>query len=150
PAIVNDRVQWIVDGYTTSDAFPYSDQSQLDSATTDALNVDPNLILSGQINYIRNSVKATVDAYDGSVTLYAWDPEDPLLQAWMEVYDQTVLPYSEMSAELMDHVRYPQDMFKVQREKLPGAPVVDQAASTKPNAAGSIRDVPPAAPNPGA
>lgn len=142
PAIVNDRVQWIVDGYTTSDAFPYSDQSQLDSATTDALNVDPNLILSGQINYIRNSVKATVDAYDGSVTLYAWDPEDPLLQAWMEVYDQTVLPYSEMSAELMDHVRYPQDMFKVQREKLARYHVDDPGDFYEANDAWSIPDDP--------
>lgn len=142
PAIVNDRVQWIVDGYTTSDAFPYSDQSQLDSATTDALNVDPNLILSGQINYIRNSVKATVDAYDGSVTLYAWDPEDPLLQAWMEVYDQTVLPYSEMSAELMDHVRYPQDMFKVQREKLARYHVDDPGDLYESNDAWSIPDDP--------
>src|SRR5699024_4886419 len=80
PAIVDGRVQWIVDGYTTSDSFPYSDQSQLESATVDALNVDQDLTLTGQINYIRNSVKATVDAYDGTVTLYAWEPDDPLLQ----------------------------------------------------------------------
>src|SRR5699024_5870228 len=83
PAIVDGRVQWIVDGYTTSDSFPYSDQSQLESATVDALNVDQDLTLTGQINYIRNSVKATVDAYDGTVTLYAWEPDDALLQAWM-------------------------------------------------------------------
>ncbi|WOO98657.1 UPF0182 family protein [Micrococcus terreus] len=117
PAIVDGRIQWIVDAYTTSDAFPYSKQEQLDSATRDALNTDVAANLSGRVNYIRNSVKATVDAYSGEVTLYAWE-EDPLLQAWQKVYPSTLRPYSEMTAELMDHVRYPEDMFKVQRELL--------------------------------
>src|SRR5699024_620929 len=144
PAIVDGQVKWIVDAYTTSDAFPYSDQSQLESATVDALNVDPNLVLSGQINYIRNSVKATVDAYDGSVDLFAWEPEDPLLQAWMNVYDGTVKPYSEMSADLMDHVRYPQDMFKVQREQLARYHVDDPADFYEANDAWSIPDDPTA------
>ena len=67
------------------------------------------------INYIRNSVKATVDAYDGSVTLYAWDDEDPMLQTWQKVYPTTLKPISEMSGDLMSHVRYPTDLFKVQR-----------------------------------
>lgn len=142
PAIVDDEVLWIVDGYTTSDAFPYSDQSQLESATTDALNVDQNLTLTGQVNYIRNSVKATVNAYDGTVTLYAWEPEDPLLQAWMEVYDGTVKPYSEMSADLMAHVRYPQDMFKVQREQLARYHVDDPGDFYENNDAWSIPDDP--------
>nr|WP_255459636.1 UPF0182 family protein [Micrococcus sp. TA1] len=118
PAIVDGRVQWIVEGYTTSDSFPYSTAQQLDSATRDALNTDAATNLTGRVNYIRNSVKATVDAYDGSVTLYAWDEEDPLLQAWQKVYPTSLQPYSEMSANLMDHVRYPEDMFKVQRELL--------------------------------
>src|SRR5699024_11775084 len=61
-----------------------------------------------QVNYIRNSVKATVDAYSGEVSLYAWEPEEPLLQAWQNVYDTSIQPYSEMSAELMNHVRYPE------------------------------------------
>ncbi|WP_341849202.1 UPF0182 family protein [Auritidibacter ignavus] len=118
PAIVNGRVKWIVDAYTTSDAFPYSDSQDFDSVTVDSLNTNPNTNPSGQVNYIRNSVKATVDAYDGSVDLYAWEPEDPLLQAWQKVYGGHIKPYSDMSAELMDHVRYPSDMFKVQRELL--------------------------------
>ncbi|WP_432208273.1 UPF0182 family membrane protein [Citricoccus nitrophenolicus] len=118
PAIVDGRVQWIVEGYTTSNDFPYSTGQQLDSATRDALNTDAASNLTGQVNYIRNSVKATVDAYDGSVTLYAWDEEDPLLKAWQKVYPSSLEPYSEMSAGLMDHVRYPEDMFKVQRELL--------------------------------
>ncbi len=118
PAIVDGRIQWIVDAYTTSDAFPYSTGQALGEATTDALNRNEQFNLTGQVNYIRNSVKATVDAYDGSVKLYAWDTEDPLLKAWQKVYPDVMLPYSEMSAELMDHVRYPEDMFKVQRELL--------------------------------
>ncbi|GAA4762394.1 UPF0182 family protein [Citricoccus nitrophenolicus] len=118
PAIVGDRVQWVVEGYTTSSAFPYSTGQQLDSATRDALNTDAASNLTGQVNYIRNSVKATVDAYDGTVTLYAWDDEDPLLKAWQKVYPTSLQPYSEMSAELMDHIRYPEDMFKIQRELL--------------------------------
>ena len=118
PAIVDGRVKWIVDAYTTSDQFPYSTAEQLGEATLDALSQGPNAALQGRVNYIRNSVKATVDAYDGSVDLYAWDTEDPLLKAWQEVYPTSLRPYSEMSAALMDHVRYPEDMFKVQRELL--------------------------------
>ena len=70
------------------------------------------------MNYIRNSVKATVDAYDGSVTLYAWDDQDPVLKAWQKIFPTSVKPYSEMSGALMSHVRYPEDLFKVQRELL--------------------------------
>ncbi|WP_423816680.1 UPF0182 family protein [Rothia nasimurium] len=120
PAIVDGQVLWIVDAYTTSNQYPYSQAARLDSATADsdtatgAAQALPNT----QVNYIRNSVKATVNAYDGSVTLYAWDDQDPVLKSWQKVYPETVRPYSEMSASLIDHVRYPQDLFKVQREIL--------------------------------
>ncbi|TPW98169.1 UPF0182 family protein, partial [Schumannella luteola] len=67
------------------------------------------------INYIRNSVKATVDAYDGHVTLYAWDTEDPLLKTWQKIFPTTLKSASEMSDELTAHVRYPADLFKAQR-----------------------------------
>ena len=119
PAIVDGRVKWILDGYTTSNAFPYSQQQQLESAVTDSLtNASEFDRLSGRINYIRNSVKATVDAYDGKVDLYAWDDQEPMLKAWQKVFPTSVKPMSEMSGELMSHVRYPEDMFKVQREVL--------------------------------
>ncbi|WP_300344220.1 UPF0182 family protein [Nesterenkonia sp.] len=117
PAIVDGRIKWIVEGYTTSNAFPYSTQQQLESATTDALT-QGGPVLAGQVNYIRNSVKATVDAYDGSVTLYAWDEEDPILQSWQNIFPTALHSYKEMSAELLDHVRYPEDMFRVQRTLL--------------------------------
>ena len=75
-------------------------------------------VAAGQVNYIRNSVKATVDAYDGTVHLYAWDDSDPMLKAWMGAFPGTVQPMSDISAGLMAHLRYPEDLFKVQREIL--------------------------------
>jgi uncharacterized membrane protein (UPF0182 family) len=74
------------------------------------------------------SVKATVDAYDGSVKLYAWDEKDPLLKAWSKAFDNTVLPMSDMSADLMSHIRYPEDLFKVQRQMLAKYHVTDAAS----------------------
>ena len=71
-----------------------------------------------QVSYIRNSVKATVDAYDGTVTLYAQDEQDPVLQAWMKVFPGTIKPKSDISPELQAHLRYPEDLFKVQRALL--------------------------------
>ena len=121
PAVVDGRIKWIVDGYTTTDAFPYSTARSLEEATADSLTTSSEAIvdlLPEMVNYIRNSVKATVDAYDGSVTLYAWDDQDPILQAWANVFDQSLKPMSEISGELMSHFRYPEDLFKVQRELL--------------------------------
>lgn len=117
PAVVDGRIKWIVDGYTTSANYPFANAenfnlAKLDSAS-DAFGTGPSTI-----NYIRNSVKATVDAYDGSVDLYAWDEEDPILKAWMGIYPDTVQPRSDMSAELIAHVRYPSDLFKAQRSIL--------------------------------
>jgi uncharacterized membrane protein (UPF0182 family) len=114
PAVVDGRIVWIVDGYTTSDQYPYSRVEQLSSAIADTYTPTP-LFAVDDINYIRNSVKATVDAYTGKVTLYAWDDSDPILKTWQKIFPTTVVPMSEMSPELMSHVRYPSDLFKVQR-----------------------------------
>ncbi|WP_426118685.1 UPF0182 family protein [Kocuria sp. LHG3120] len=130
PAIIDGQVQWIVDAYTTSDAFPYSTPSVLQEATQDTQTAQgaAAALPPERVNYIRNSVKATVNAYDGSVNLYAWDDQDPVLKAWQNVFPSTLKPYSEMSAELMAHVRYPQDMFKVQRELLNRYHVTDSGS----------------------
>ncbi len=127
PSVVDGRIVWIVDGYTTSSTYPYSTGVSLSDAIADSNVPSPTLAID-DINYIRNSVKATVDAYDGSVTLYAWDEEDPVLKTWQKVYPSTVKPISEMSGELMSHVRYPTDLFKVQRDVL-GIYHVDTAGS---------------------
>ena len=121
PAIVDGRVQWILDGYTTSSGYPYSRTVDVSGATTDALNVNNNpltAVPNSKINYIRNSVKATVDAYDGTVTLYAWDEKDPVLSTWMKAFPNVVKPKTEMSKDLIAHVRYPEDLFRIQRDVL--------------------------------
>ncbi|RAV07017.1 membrane protein [Mycolicibacterium sp. GF69] len=119
PAIVDERIVWIVDGYTTLDNYPYSELTSLSSATVDSNEVALNRLQPDkQVSYIRNSVKATVDAYDGTVTLYAQDEQDPVLQAWMKVFPDTVKPKSDITPELQEHLRYPEDLFKVQRALL--------------------------------
>ena len=124
PAIVDGKVTWIVDGYTTSEKYPYSAVQQLSNAISDTYTPAPQLALDN-INYIRNSVKATVDAYSGKVTLFAWDVEDPILKTWQKIFPSTLKPIGEMSAQLISHVRYPADLFKVQREILGAYHVTD-------------------------
>jgi uncharacterized membrane protein (UPF0182 family) len=123
PAVVDGRVVWIVDGYTTSNSYPYSRSENLSNAISDSST--GNLLGRSSVNYIRNSVKATVDAYDGSVKLYAWDSKDPILKTWSKVFPGTIRPVSEMSADLISHVRYPADLFKVQRAILGSYHVTD-------------------------
>ena len=121
PAIVDGKIVWIIDGYTTSAGYPYSRTVDVSGATTDALNINNNpltAVPNSKINYIRNSIKATVDAYDGTVTLYAWDEKDPVLQTWTKAFPAVVKPRSEMSEALISHVRYPEDIFRVQRDVL--------------------------------
>ncbi|HKS45720.1 MAG TPA: UPF0182 family protein [Amycolatopsis sp.] len=121
PAVVNEngqrKIEWIVDGYTTLNNYPYSQQTQLGEATADTLSGTAKQANSS-INYIRNSVKATVDAFDGTVTLYSVDDKDPVLKAWEQVFPGMVKPSSDISADLRAHFRYPEDLFKVQRELL--------------------------------
>jgi uncharacterized membrane protein (UPF0182 family) len=126
PAVVDGKLLWIVDGYTTSNNYPYSRSEELAQIVSDSNS--PGVLLRGQVNYIRNSVKATVDAYDGKVTLYEWDEKDPILKTWMKVFPDTIQPLSSMSGELLSHVRYPADLFKVQRALL-GSYHVDEAGA---------------------
>jgi uncharacterized membrane protein (UPF0182 family) len=90
------RQVWIFDGYTTTDKIPYSQP------------------LTGLGNYIRNSVKATVDAYDGTLNFYIGDPEDPMIRAYSAIFPGLFQPLDRMPADLRGHLRYPQDFFKVQ------------------------------------
>jgi len=117
PAVVDGRIQWIIDGYTTTDRYPGSQRESFETMTSDALQDNTGLrtLPTDEINYMRNSVKATVDAYDGTVKLYQWDTEDPIVTTWMKAFPGSVEPRSQMSAELLQHVRYPEDLFKVQR-----------------------------------
>jgi uncharacterized membrane protein (UPF0182 family) len=96
------RLVWIVDGYTTSDAHPYSQSVGVKGI--------------GNINYIRNSVKATVDAYDGTTRLYIFDERDPIILAYQHLLPELFHPKSEMPADLRAHTRYPEVLFAVQAE----------------------------------
>ncbi len=117
PAAVDGRIVWIVDGYTTSSGFPYSQRTNFGEATADSQS--GGVALRQQVNYVRNSVKATVDAYDGTVTLYEFGEPDPVLRSWNKAFGgDLVQPESEISDELRAHLRYPEDLFKVQRELL--------------------------------
>ena len=117
-SVVDGRIVWIIDGYTTSSNYPYAELVNMTDAIVDADHPSQNQPNGMGVNYIRNSVKATVDAYDGSVTLYAWDDKDPILDSWSKIFPTTVKNVSEMSGDLMSHVRYPSDLFKVQRQVL--------------------------------
>lgn len=131
PVVVGGRIKWIVDAYTTSNAYPFSSRVTLNEAISDSTvartNPGSNLPRD-QINYIRNSVKAVVDAYDGTVNLYAWDESDPVLRTWENAFPDIVQPKSEMPADIVAHVRYPEDAFKIQRMMFSRYHVTDPAA----------------------
>jgi uncharacterized membrane protein (UPF0182 family) len=96
------RLVWTVDGYTTSNAHPYSRSVHLEEV--------------GAVNYMRNAVKATVDAYDGETRIYIFDPTDPMIRAYQQLFPRLLLPFSEMPADLKAHARYPETFFRVQAE----------------------------------
>jgi uncharacterized membrane protein (UPF0182 family) len=127
PAVVDERIVWIVDGYTTSNAYPGSTRVSLSDTTSDSLT--PTRAFAAQpdddLNYVRNSVKAVVDAYHGTVTLYEWDEEDPVLAAWRNVFPDAVKDRGEIPPDLLAHLRYPEDLFKLQRATLTQYHVTD-------------------------
>lgn len=112
PVVIDGEVKWIIDLYTVSGNYPYA--TPLLRPDIDRLRRTSGVPYG--INYIRNSVKAVVDAYDGDVTFYATDPTDPLLAAWRQIFPELVVDGSQMPEELRSHLRYPQDLFTVQTE----------------------------------
>jgi uncharacterized membrane protein (UPF0182 family) len=127
PAIVDGRVVWLLDGYTTTDHYPLSQHGSYEEMTSDsqASPTEFRTLPTDEINYMRNAVKAVVDAYDGSVTLYAWDESDPILKTWRKAFPDTVKDKKEIPDELLEHMRYPEDLFKVQRHQLQRYHVTD-------------------------
>ncbi len=109
PVLADGGVFWVIDAYTTTNRFPYSQQVQTDSFRESA-------DLRGGFNYVRNSVKAVVDAYNGDVTLYVVDAEDPIAAAYQKAFPDLFTPASEAPASLAEHFRYPTDLFKVQTD----------------------------------
>jgi uncharacterized protein len=110
PVALNGRVNWVVDAYTTTSRYPYS-ESVGDVSRSSSSG------LSSSDNYIRNSVKVVVDGYSGDTTFYAVDEEDPILRAWRSAFPDLFTDFAEMPDELREHLRYPEDLFRVQTER---------------------------------
>ncbi len=130
PALVDGTVQWVVDGYTSTATFPESQRLNLHQATANSLTNATGIASqpNKQVNYLHNSVKAVVDAYSGKVTLYSWNQQnqpDPVLQTWENAFPGLVQPESSIPASLLPHLRYPQDLFDVQRNLLTQYHVAD-------------------------
>jgi uncharacterized membrane protein (UPF0182 family) len=107
PVLVNGRIDWVQDAYTTTDNYPYSQNSDT-SALPDGSGLNQNL------NYVRNSVKVLIDAYTGKMTFYVMDPSDPIIRTYEKAFHGMFTPASKMSAELRAHLRYPEDIFTLQ------------------------------------
>ncbi|ADD44024.1 UPF0182 family protein [Stackebrandtia nassauensis] len=126
PTVVDGKIKWVLDAYTTSDSFPYSQRLNLQDATTDSYTGEGASRQSNKdVNYMRNSVKATVDAYSGEVELYEFGEKDPLLKVWDAAFGDIVKSESKMPDDLRKHLRYPVDQFKVQQELLQRYHVTD-------------------------
>ena len=102
--------QWVIDAYTTTNRYPYGQR------IGNEVQLTANSGLPRDANYVRNSVKAIVDAYDGAVTFYVSDPDDPVIQAWQGAFGDLFSPFEDMPQELRDHLRYPEDLFRVQTD----------------------------------
>jgi len=107
PVVLDGRISWLLDAYTTTDHYPYAQQVDRD-------RLDPDSGLDHGFNYVRNSVKVAVDAYDGDATFYIVDPDDPIVTAYAKAFPKLFTASDEMSDELRAHLRYPEDLFRLQ------------------------------------
>jgi uncharacterized protein len=149
PVVENGQILWVVDGYTATNNYPYSKRINLSQATSNTyslngLAVGPN---SGSVNYLRNSVKATVNAYTGAVHIYQWGPANPLLRTWMKAFPGLVQPPSAIPALLRPHLRYPEVLFDAQRQILSQFHVLQPSAFYGGQNFWAIPDDPTAAEN---
>ena len=108
-ALIDGQLFWIIDMYTVSDKYPYAQPA-------DTRRINENSGLPMNFNYLRNSVKAVVNAYDGTLNYYVVDEEDPIIQSYVDIFPELFSSKSEMSSELLDHIRYPEDLFTVQSD----------------------------------
>ena len=108
PAVVDGQVLWVADGYTSTARYPYAEAVGNDVVLSDGSGIPRDA------NYVRNSVKAVVNAYDGSVALYVVDDTDPIVRAWVDAFPDLFVFGVDMPDELRQHLRYPEDLFRVQ------------------------------------
>ncbi|HEY7628160.1 MAG TPA: UPF0182 family protein [Ilumatobacteraceae bacterium] len=107
PVALDGRVLWVIDAYTTSDRYPYGESG-------DRSQLNPGSGLDHPFNYVRNSIKAVVDAYTGIVEFYVVDPKDPITQVWVSAFPGLFKSAAQMPKGLVDHLRYPEELFRVQ------------------------------------
>ncbi len=146
PVISGGQLLWVVDGYTTTDNYPYSKRTGLSGATANSYFPGGSAVgPASEVNYIRNSVKATVNAYTGAVHIYQWGQADPILQTWMKVFPGLISPRSAIPADLLPHLRYPEVLFGVQLQILAQFHVTHPAAFYGGQNFWSVPNAPPAA-----
>ena len=109
PVIHDGGIVYVIDGYTTTDRYPNAERVDIGQDLPEGSGLADH-----SFNYARNSVKAIVDAYDGTVTFYVTDPEDPLIQAYQKAFPDLFTPVADAPQDLRDHFRYPEDLFRVQ------------------------------------
>jgi uncharacterized membrane protein (UPF0182 family) len=107
PVVLNGKILWVLDAYTTTNHYPYAQSA-------DTSRVPNGSGLVSNFNYVRNSVKVTVDAFTGKVTYYLYDTKDPIALAYKSIFPKLFTDKSKMPAGLVDHLRYPEDLFRVQ------------------------------------
>jgi uncharacterized membrane protein (UPF0182 family) len=134
PVIVDGRILWVLDMYTTSTRYPYS--QPLETEAIDRLRITSSL--TTDINYIRNSVKAVVDAQNGDATFYLFDPDDPVARVWSETYPGLFESADNMPDGIEQHLRYPQDLFRLQSYMYLEYHVTDEAQLFSGNDAWSL------------
>ena len=139
PVVVNGTVQWVLDAYTISDRYPYAQQANVDQLT-------PGGGLNTTFNYVRNSVKVSVDAFTGDVIFYVVDGNDPLIAAWSKVFPKLFTDVSEAPEELVRHFRYPEDLFRVQTNVYGRYQFDDATLFFNRDAAWSVAQAPPTEP----
>ncbi|MEZ5145350.1 MAG: UPF0182 family protein [Acidimicrobiales bacterium] len=145
PIIANGRVVYVIDGYTSTDNYPNSQR-----AVADGLPDRSTLVAPKRFNYIRNSVKATVDAYDGTIKLYVWDPSDPIVSAYQSAFPTLFSPSDQMPGDVYQHVRYPEDLFRLQTNMWGRYRLDSPDAFYQRTGAWSVASEPPTTPQGGA
>ena len=157
PVVVDGSVQWVVDAFTTTNRYPYAETASISQLGSDSG-------LNHTFNYVRNSVKAVVDAYSGEVTLYVMDTKDPIIRMWASAFPKMFTKKSEVPPALAAHFRYPEDLFRVQtnlfgRYQFDDATLffnrdaawsVAQAPSTEPEGSSATGSITPGVDAPGA
>jgi uncharacterized membrane protein (UPF0182 family) len=139
PVVVSGSVQWVLDAYTISDRYPYAQQANVDQLT-------PGGGLNASFNYVRNSVKAAIDAFTGDVTFYVVDQNDPIINAWTKAFPDLLTPVAEAPEELTRHFRYPEDLFRVQTNVYGRYQFDDATLFFNRDAAWSVAQAPPTEP----